>query len=443
MKRFILQNLQEWQQEAEPHPLLLRGARQIGKSYIVKQFAKESFKNFLEINFDKEENMKQCFKSLDPKNILSQISTLKNIDVEPGKTLIFLDEIQECPQAIHALRYFYEDMPGLHVIAAGSLLEFVLNSADFKMPVGRIHNRFMSPMTFAEFLLAQGKAKLIDFLKTIEIGKEIPITIHEALLEEFRKYMLVGGMPEAIKKFLETNNYQRAFEIQEAIVSIYKRDFGKYSNEAKHKYLRKVFEGVPKNLATKFMYSNIDPDSQSRDLKNALELLSYAGIVNIIKRNSSAKLPLEVGASEKHFKTSFLDVGLAQNILGTDAESVFSQDLHSKALGSLAEQIVGQELLAYGEFYKEKRLYHWAKEDYGSTAEIDYLYPCHGHVIPLEVKSGTRGKLKSLFEFVKKFKPPLAVKISQDQFYYKKEESFLSLPLYAVSELKRLCESQI
>lgn len=435
MHRFIEAELNSWQKEVKPHPLLLRGARQIGKSYTVEKFGQKNFQNLVVINFEHEPKLKDIFNDLDPLKIIQKINSEKETNIEIGKTLLFLDEIQECPNAIVALRYFYEKTPGLHVIGAGSLLDFTLRSGDFSIPVGRIHYLYLQPLSFMEYLFARKKNDHIDYIKNLDLKSTKDDYYHNALNEEVKNYMMLGGMPEVVNSFIDEQDISKTLKIQAALVTSYRDDFGKYSSKAQHKYLEKLLYGVPKNVGNKFKYVNIDPEAQSRDLKEAMDLLIHAGILYKVKRTSGAGLPFEAGASEKHFKTLFLDIGLQQHILGINKEIMTAENFHSLASGSIAEQFVGQELIANQEFYETRSIYYWAREK-SDSAEVDYMISSGSKQIPVEVKAGKTGKLRSLKYFLDNYEIPLGLRISQKSISL--EDKILSIPFYAISELKRL-----
>lgn len=441
MKRIYEDKLQEWQAESQPMPILLRGARQVGKSYIVEKFAKENFKNHISINFEFEPEFCEYFENtLDPQIILEKICSLKSQEFTKGKTLLFLDEIQVCPRAILALRYFYEKMPGAHVIGAGSLLDFALEEQSISFPVGRIQFMFLQPMSFYEFLMALGEDGLLKHIQQLKLGEQHDHIIHERLLENIRRYFILGGMPKILDKYLEVRNFISPIDIQDILIYDYREDFSKYAKIVKHKYLQKVFEAVPKQVTEKFKYSKVDPDIKSRELKEALESLEKARIVHKVKSTSGSGLPFEAEASEKHFKSIFLDIGLMQNLLGMDQglsqEIIRAKNFHSIAAGSLAEQFVGQELLANSSFNKEKRIYYWERRAKASTAEVDYLTAIGNKIVPIEVKADKDGHLKSLKIFMEKYNSPLGIKISQGQLELRGK--ILSIPFYMIGEIPRL-----
>lgn len=441
IKRDIEGLLTTWKKDNQRLPLLVRGARQIGKSYSVTQFGKKEFENLVTINFEQHPKYKTCFDTLVPKEIIETISMFYKEDIKSGKTLLFLDEIQECPRAITALRYFKEQMPELHVIGAGSLLEFTLSEETLRMPVGRVQYIYMTPLSFAEFLNAVGEHKLRDMIENFNWEKLPNPLIHEHLLSLVKKYAIVGGMPGAVAEYASGGNFSRCHQIQTVIIQTYRDDFGKYGSKVKHKYLQKIFYAVPKMVGRKFKYSHVDDGIQSRDLKEALELLEKAGVVYRVKQTGGEGPPLEANASDRHFKTAFLDIGLMQNLCGLSSETLMAENFIQVNAGAVAEQFVAQELLAYHDPLEEARLYYWAREARSSNAEIDYLATCREYAVPLEVKAGKTGTLRSMHLFLEKYPVPVGVKISQNPF--NNTPPIISIPFYGIKEIPQLIKDYL
>ena len=435
MQRNIEKELIHWSKESKPLPIIVRGARQVGKSFTIRKFGQENFKNFIEINFETMPEFLDCFKTTNVDEICTalEIKTLKKISAE--NTLIFIDEIQESPIALRSLRSFYENKKGLHVIAAGSLLEFLLKKEEISIPVGRIHYLFMRPMSFYEFLLAKGAKIKLDYIKNLNLKTPVSTSIHKDLLKDLRDFLLCGGMPLVVYKYLNRGILE-AFKIQKSLINTYKDDFGKYSKISHHAYLEQVFMKSSKYIGSKFKYSNVNQDVKSRDLKNALELLCLAGVIHKVIRTSGAGLPFETEASDKDFKVIHLDVGLVQNILGMNEEIALGEDFHSIAAGAITEQFAGQEILNAKDFYTNDSLYYWERSGSNQSAEVDYLVNVGSRVVPVEVKSGKRGKLRSLLSFMKQYESPIGIKFSQEALYSDKD--ILSIPLYAIAEYRRL-----
>lgn len=436
MNRDIYQSLKEWRDSNTRRPLLLRGARQTGKTFIVQQFGKEEFENIIYINFERNPEYKAIFNTFDPIEITEKIILFTAQKPETGKTLLFLDEIQECPEAIVSLRYFYEEMPDLHIIGAGSLLEFALQSEDFKMPVGRIQYLYLYPMNFGEFLDALGESALRNYILNFSNLEKLPKEIHEKLNETIRKYYVLGGMPGVVKEYISSRDIIKCQRIQRSIIDTYIDDFAKYSKVSSHSLLKKVFHSVPGMTGQKFVYAHVDRGVKSEKIKEALELLETAGILKRVRQTSGSGTPLSAGVHESIFKIIFLDIGLFHASSGVYSETAKEKDFNAIFKGAVAEQFVGQELIAYQSPYTKADVFYWGRRAKSSTAEIDYLIEKEGQIIPVEVKSGPTGRMKSLHMYINKHQTNYALKISQAKF--QKGIPFISLPFYAIeSFLKR------
>jgi hypothetical protein len=436
MRRALEKDLLEWKSRSTRLPLLLRGARQVGKTYLVEQFAREHFPQAVTINFELQPELASCFDSLEPAEILNSLTLLHRQKITPGDTLLFLDEIQECPNAIRALRYFKEKLPELHVIAAGSLLEFTLNDPGFRMPVGRVESLYLYPLSFKEFLLAMGYQDLHDYLEQVAFKTIIPDAVHQHLLKLVREYMVLGGMPAVLQAYLTSQNMHDCQLLQAALLNTYRNDFGKYAGRTNHKYLQRLFEKAPGLVAEHFKYAKVDPDMRSRDIKTAFEALRYAGLIYPVYATTAAGLPLISLVNEKKFKLLFLDIGLLNKTRGAAAELLLDKENILMHQGALAEQFVGQELIAYASAYEEANLYFWHREKRSSQAEVDYITTYGASIVPIEVKAGTTGRLKSLNLFMQERNIVRGVRISQSPLQL--EKNILSLPLYMMGELKRL-----
>lgn len=441
MRRDIEKQLLQWKDQKNRMPLLLRGARQVGKTYIIEKFGKENFEKLVVINFELQPEMIGCFESLDPIEIINAILLVKNEEIIAGKTLLFLDEIQDCPNAIRALRYFKERYPQLHVIGAGSLLEFILNDAEFRMPVGRVQSLYLKPLSFKEFLSGYNEDKLRTYVETIDLTTKVPDLVHEKLLKRLREYMILGGMPAVLNSYYVTEGFNECQQIQTILLNSYRQDFGKYAKRTDHRYLQRLYERIPGLIGDNFKYSKVDGDVKSRDIKAALFMLQNAGITYPVYCTSASGVPLMSFVNEKKFKVLFLDIGLVTRSGKLDAEVLLKKDLLLANQGMLTEQFVGQELLAYDEPFEESKLYFWTREQPSSTAEVDFVTTVGAHIIPIEVKSGTTGRLKSLRLFMQEKKSSFGVRLSQQSIDY--SDGIISLPLYMVGEIKRIIEKQI
>lgn len=436
MKRDVYGWLKTWKSEKNRKPLMIRGARQVGKTWLAGQFGATEFEMFTEINFEFQSQMKSCFTSLDPGEIIQRIELSMNVDIVPGRSLLFLDEIQECPEAIKALRYFYEKLPDLHVIAAGSLLDFVMEGEDLSFPVGRIQSIYLPPLSFGEFLSACGENKLRKWLKGLPLKQEIPGAIHEKLVQRLRQYLYTGGMPETVGTFLDSQNLRKIDEIHQLLLQGYRNDFGKYGKHVNFRLLEKVFSKAPASVGRKFKYADIDRDVNARDIKKPLNLLIKARILNKVTSASGTGLPLAAHCNEKHFKILFLDVGLLQNAMGIAAETYMSENLLAVYKGLVAEQFIGQQLLAMGQHFVDPKLYYWQREVRGSSAEIDYLWQKGEDILPVEVKAGKTGTLKSLRLYLQEKKAPFGIRFSLHPLSF--SNAVLSIPLYAVEAMPGL-----
>jgi predicted AAA+ superfamily ATPase len=433
MEREIEKKLLLWKKSRFSKPLIIRGARQVGKTYTIRKFGKENLENVIEINFEETPECSLFFTTLNPKEIITKMESFYNTKIEPGKTLIFLDEIQECKKAILALRYFKEKMPFLHIIAAGSLLEFVLNDDEFRMPVGRVEFMYMEPMSFFEFLKIKNK-KLCMFLENVKIDENIPEILHKKLTKAIKEYCFLGGMPEVLNAFFKKANFLECKNLQNSIQMSFKRDFGKYAKFTKHRMLDIVYRKIPYFITKWIKYSKIDPDAASRDIKDALYKLHDANLISFVYSTSANGLPLSAEINYKKFKVVFLDIGLLSRFYKLDV-NFFEKDLILINNGTLAEQFVGQELLAYSE---EKELFFWQREKKNSSAEIDYLINVDSNIIPIEVKSGHFGRLKSLKMFMETKNIKIGIKISKDP--KKLENDVLSIPFYLIKQIPRFLE---
>ncbi|MFA6409493.1 MAG: AAA family ATPase [Gammaproteobacteria bacterium] len=438
MYRDINSVLKQWKNAAEHLPILLRGARQIGKTTVVEQFAKDNFAYFVNINFELEPDYASCFQSLKPTEIIKQILLKQTVPVVPGQTLLFLDEIQICPEAIVALRYFKEQMPELHVIGAGSLLEFVLNDAKFSIPVGRVQFLYMHPLSFYEYLKAKGRQNLVEHIQQATYSKPPSQVAHNELLKLIKEYLALGGMPAILNHFLQSQEQDliSCQNLQTNLLATYRNDFGKYAKLTKHKYLQEVFIKAPNLIGKQVKYSHINAETKSLDIKGAIDLLVQSGLLYRVSASSCSGLPLNALINEKKFKLLFVDVGLMNRAGKIDLHNLFTQDLSLITQGAIAEQFVGQELLAYQNPYEEPEVYFWERDKVGSQAEVDYVINLGGKIVPIEVKSGTSGRLKSLHVFMREKNVSCGIRFSTQPLNY--QDNIMSIPIYMIGELKRL-----
>jgi len=450
MYRFALEDLNRWKLSPNRKPLIIRGGRQVGKTYLVRMFAKKSFEHLLEINLERDPEVAYLFTSKDPQKIIQLLELQFNITIKPGTMLLFLDEIQAVPQVFSSLRYFYEEMPGLHVIAAGSLLEFALEEPAFSMPVGRIEYLHLGPIQFEEFLLSAGKEKLVDFLRNLFPGENIPEPIHRQLLEFLKIFFVTGGMPEAIAVYLKSNSWQQCDSVKHSLFLTYQDDFSKYKRRVQHQRLLLLFKKLPVLAGQKFKYVNVDRGERSADLAMALNMLCHARVAYKVFHSSCSGIPLGATINEKKFKVLFLDVGLMTSGTGLNLlDYEKAEDVMMVNSGAICEQFIGQHLLFSRQLYREPELYYWMREKKGSSAEVDYVIAESTAIIPIEVKAGKSGTLKSLHLFFQEKRPPMGVRFNSDSPSLLTLETtlpdgqnlryrLLSLPLYMVGQVRRL-----
>lgn len=453
INRNIDKELLAWKDDPMRKPLLLRGARQVGKSSAIRHFGKE-FKYFAEINFERHKAVKSFFQGdIDVHLIAQKIGNYINVPIEDGKTLLFFDEIQECPEAIMALRFFKEDYPELHVIAAGSLLEFTLQELP-TFGVGRIHSLFMYPMTFDEFLGANKEDGLIRMRNDADFSHPLDAAFHEKLIEYFRIYLLVGGMPEAVLAWIKTKDFNRCRSIQGDIILTYEDDFSKYKKRVNPDLLQTTMRGICHLPGEKLSFKKISNDYRSSQIREAIRLLTLAGIVTPVIATSGNGIPLDAEANEKSMKILFLDPGLLLSVL--QLEGNLSQQLIELIMagspqelvnkGGLTEMVAGLELMRNKPCIQRQKMFFWEKTG-NSIAEIDYLEIHNLKITPIEIKSGTQGGMKSLWLFMREKHLTEAIRCSLENFgefeYMDKEDTNASkhvnvLPLYALSQIGKL-----
>ncbi len=450
-ERIIDRHLKEWAERPVHKPVLLRGARQVGKSTAVRHLGK-MFKYFVEINLEKQPSYIELFKQdLDVKRIVPQLAAMCGTPIVANETLLFIDEIQESQEAIMALRYFKEDMPDLHVIAAGSLLEFVLDDIP-TFGVGRIHSMYMYPMTFDEFLQANGEQLLLDARNQANTNQPLPTPLHDKLVALVRTFMLVGGMPEAVAKWAETHDYLLCQEVQDDIITGYEADFPKYKKKIDPQLLAATMRSAATQVTNKFVYAQVPGNNKTADVKKALDLLIKAGIVIPVTHTDANGLPLGDEADESYRKLLLLDTGLMLRLLNMtigDTSAITTHILTATAAdlvnkGPMAEMLAGLELLHYRSPNLRHDLFYWVRQAKNSLAEIDYLLSRDMQVLPLEVKAGVQGGMKSLWDFMRDKKLSQAIRCSLEDFGHfdyidAKADNAVRhveiVPLYAISQI--------
>jgi len=413
-------------------PLIIRGARQVGKTYAIQEFGKSYFKNLVTIDFERNRSAHKAFqKDLDPKKILQELEFYAEERIVPGQTLLFFDEIQACENALQSIRYFYEELPSLHLISAGSLLEFSLTTSSF--PVGRVSFEWLFPITFREFLQVTHKEILLQNLPSIfSPSSSTSEMLHHKIMEEVKRYMIIGGMPEAVKTFLETGSLAKVKSVQDEIVQSYLESFKKYKLKANMDNLEQLMKKIPSLVGKQVKYTHLDPDRRVETTKSSLHLLEKALLIHFVRSTNLSGLPLGSSASEKVFKLLFLDIGLLQQISGYDPLNILeTSDLTALYQGALAEQFVGQELLAYGGSENSK-LYYWHRDKKGSSAEVDYVIVRNGKMLPVEVKSGNAGKMRSMHQLMaENTQIQQGLILNSHAPIAQKEQNLIFMPLYA------------
>ena len=425
-------HLKQWKDDPYRKPLLIRGARQVGKTFSVRQLG-TCFENMVEINFERRKDANKIFeKDLVPDRILQELSLFADKPIIPGKTLLFFDEIQECSQAIQSMRYFFEEMPQLHLIAAGSLLDFALEKIG--IPVGRISNLYVFPLSFMEFLIATGHSLVFDAIITYEKNVPIAPVIHSKLLGLVGQYLSIGGMPEAITRWIETKSPLESFKVHHQLIDTYRQDFQKYAKKHQIKYLDELFNQLPRLVGKQFKYSEIHGDYKKRELAPCLDLLCLANVIHKVHHSAGNGLPLGAESNPEWFKVIFLDIALCQVILGLDLSTWFLDPREGFVnRGEVVEAFIGQELLCYSAPYRKTDLYFW-KANIPNQAEVDYLYDYSSTIIPIEAKCSDGRTLKSLHRFLDLHPhSPYGIRFSaQNYSLYQKVDS---RPLYAVASL--------
>lgn len=430
MKRLIDYHLLEWKNRNNHKPLLVRGARQVGKTHAIRELGK-TFENFVEINFEKNETARTFFQGdFEPVHIIQKLTELTKKDIIPGKTLLFFDEIQSEPRAIIALRYFYENMQPLHVIAAGSLLEFAIDLVG--MPVGRVSTLYMYPLSFLEFLVACGDARWAQAIVKSDIqNPSISTVLHAKLLERVGQYLAIGGMPAAVNEWLEKRTSRAAKIVHADLLASYQQDFGKYARKHQIKYLDLLFAKVSEQLSNKFMFSRVG-EYKKRELEQPLELIIKAGLLYKIIQSPGQGIPLGAFASLDDFKLIFFDAGLCQALLSLDIAPWFIEPLATFInKGALVEAFVGQELMAYADPISKSPLFYWRRQSPNSQSEVDYLVQIKENVIPVKVKTGRSKRIQSMQLFFESHPhSPYGLRFSAD--FYQTHKNVYSYPLYAV-----------
>lgn len=451
IERSIDALLLEWKNSANRKPLLLRGARQVGKSWAVEHLG-ETFDHFIEVNFEKRPQMLDVFQNIhDVHELAASLGIYYNTPIIPGRTLLFLDEIQKSADAIQSLWSFKEDYPELHVIAAGSLLEFALQELP-SFGVGRIRSLFVYPFSFDEFLVAEGKSDWVKAKQEASATNPLLSPLHNDLVQHFRTFLMVGGMPASVAAWISTHDYSQCQAELDDIQMTYYDDFPKYAKKVDPTLLRNTLQSVVMQIGEKFTYSQVEGGYRAEEVKKALKLLCDAGLIKRVSHTAGNGLPLGAEVNDKYRKYIYLDNGLLLRILDLDlggarqlTEMIIAgtaEDLVNK--GGLAEMVLGWELVKNNNPRTQHELYYWESTAEGTRSEVDYIIARDLKVLPIECKAETTGKMKSLYEFMRQKHLTEAIRCSLENFSEltykdKKDQDTVRhvqiIPLFAISNL--------
>ena len=429
MHREILNDLEKWKDKSRRKPLILTGVRQCGKTYIVNEFARKNFESYVYVNFESDETLAAIFDyDFDVDRIIKELEQHFKIQITPGKTLIFFDEIHECTRAITSLKYFCEKKRELHIVCAGSLLGVALKKKQISFPVGKVNRIQLYPMSFKEFIIANGRADLIDIFKEWPIDREIPKLYTVPMEELLKAYYIVGGMPEVVNTWIETHDYNEVIEVQNEILDDYSDDFSKHAPLTDVPKIRWIWDSVPVQLAkenNKFIFSHVKEGKRSAELEDALQWLVDAGLLVKAELVEKPELPLEGAADKTYFKVYMSDIGLLRAKSKVSVNTILEEtDLYVRYKGAFAENYVLNELKSLG-----KEPFFWRS---GNTAEVDFIYEEESEIVPVEVKAADNTQAKSYRQFCKKYQPKKGLKLSRKNIAENLCESTTTynIPLY-------------
>ena len=430
MYRKKIEALKSWKNGINRKPLIIRGARQVGKTWLAREFGSSEYKQVAYVNFDGNSRMETLFdQDFDIERIVQGLKAETGVDINSKDTLIILDEIQEVPRAISSLKYFYENAPEYHVIVAGSLLGVALHEGT-SFPVGKVDFMDLGPLNFQEFLLALGEDDLRGLIE--DRNYELMGVFKDKLISLLKTYYFVGGMPEAVKTYVDTRSWNDTREVQKNILSAYEQDFSKHAPVNVVPRIRQVWDSLPEQLAKenkKFIYGLIREGARAKDYEYALMWLEDTGLIHKVGRIDTPRLPLKAYRSLTAFKTYVVDVGLLSAITGLSAKTLLEGDVvFTEFKGALTEQFVLQELIGLG----MDAVYYWAVDD-GSSAEVDFLIQIDNDIIPIEVKAEENLQSKSLRTYSQKYSPKKAVRVSMSD--YRDEGWLVNTPLYMIENI--------
>ena len=430
MYRNIMNKLLEWKKDTNRKPLILRGARQVGKTYIIKEFGKENYEGVAYFNFDHDTMLYDLFENTkDPSRILEQLAFIYGKAIIPGKTLIVFDEIQECPNALNSLKYFQEDANEYHIISAGSLLGIRLSHTSF--PVGKVDFLDMYPMTFSEFLRADNCENLVDYMESIENIEKIPEIFFERLSEKLKAYFIIGGMPEVVNSWVNNKDMEKVNKIQENILQAYESDFSKHTTNIEANRISIIWNSIPSQLAKenkKFLYQVVKEGARAREYERALNWLKDANIVSKVYNVNKPSMPLISYNDLSAFKIYLCDVGLLRKMTNLDSKVVVEGNrLFEEFKGSLTENYVLQALIASG-----LQPYYYS---FDNRYEIDYLLQYKNEIIPIEVKSSENINNCSLKVYNEKYNPNIRVRFSMRNL--NKDGNLINIPLFMIEYITK------
>ncbi len=428
MYRKIITELKEWKDKKDRLPLILKGARQVGKTWILQEFGKEYFDDVLYINFENAGNIANLFEgNIEPNRIIEYLSALNHKKIEPEKTLIIFDEIQELPRALTSLKYFAEEMPEYAICCAGSLLGVFLHD-QVSFPVGKVDFLELQPLDFEEFLLANGEETLIDIIKKNKF-EQLPDLITDKLRDYLKKYFVIGGMPRAVKTWIEEKDFELVERVQKGIIEAYERDFSKHTDSSTATKIQYVWNSIPSQLAKenrKFVYGVVKDGARAREYENSINWLKDTGLIRVVNRvKCGDKQPLKAYEDLKAFKIYLLDIGLLRVLCELPYETIIEKDsIYTEFNGLLTEQFVLQEL---GNVKKVNTIYYWSNE---FQSEVDFVFAYKNLIIPVEAKAGINVKAQSLKVYMKEYNPKFAIRYSL--LNIKMDNNILNIPLYAI-----------
>ncbi|MEN8192349.1 MAG: AAA family ATPase [Bacteroidota bacterium] len=433
MERDLYKQLVQWKNKSNRKPLLLQGARQVGKTYLVNQFGKTEYSQFISLNFEQDPELKTLFQgNLSAKTVIENIELYIGMKIELENSLIFFDEIQEAEEAITSLKYFYEQASQYHIIAAGSLLGVSVGK-ERSFPVGKVNFITLYPMSFSEYLRAFSEELISEKIKNFQKLEPLPELIHEKLIKHLKMYLFLGGMPEVLQSYREHKDITLTREIQSDILESYSRDFSKYRDKSQAVKTSELWNSIPYQLAKenkKFKYNSVRKNARALMYESTIEWLNKAGLVYLANNISTPKLPISGYTDRSKFKLYLFDTGLLGAMLNISSDIIIKDAaLFSEYNGAFIENYVASELTILG----EKELFYWTSK---SDAEVDFIIQSNMEIYPLEVKSGLSRNLKSLRSYADKYKPKLIVRTSPRNFI--RSDTFVNLPLYALTLLNRV-----